>query len=141
MEEAKQKDLITKIFNYIKEKLNEYLNGMDDFEKLQEFMSNEGNLYDSDGKPTEEYKEWMTKVESYCTENPIEIATTELDQDKIEVLKGAKDFLVKQKDLMTSLREASDKEAWFNSELRSDEKREAFNKLVEESTNNALNNA
>lgn len=136
----KSNDWKEKMFRHLKSILDGYVQKFPQHEEFLAFMNNENLLYDENNRPSEEYKKWIEKVGTFCRENPLELATEELDQDKIEVLKGAKDFLDKQKELMKSFREASDKEAWVDSKLDSEEKRETFNKLVEESTNNALNN-
>lgn len=137
MEEAKQKDLITKMFNYIKEKLNEYLKGMDDFEKLQEFMCKEGNLYDSEGKPTEEYKEWMTKVESYCKEHPqMEKSHNNTSEQENTAFAPEKYFDEIQK-LRKEYHEAKDKDAWIKDYLDNDEEMiRIFNDMVDQETKN-----
>ena len=129
-----------KMFKHLKSILDGYVQKFPQYEEFLAFMNNENLLYDENNRPSEEYKKWIEKVDTFCRENPLDLATEELGKDKIEVLQGAKDFLDKQKELMKSFREASDKEAWIDSELDSEEKREAFDKLVEGSTNNALNN-
>lgn len=129
-----------KMFRHLKSIFDGYVQKFPQYEEFLAFMNNENLLYDENNRPSEEYKKWIEKVDTFCRENPLELVTEELGKDKIEVLLGAKDFLDKQKELMKSLRESSDKEAWVDSELDSEEKREAFDKLVEESTNNTLNN-
>ena len=128
------------MFRHLKSILDGYVQKFPQYEEFLAFMNNENLLYDENNRPSEEYKKWIEKVDTFCRENPLELVTEELGKDKIEVLLGAKDFLDKQKELMKSLRESSDKEAWVDSELDSEEKRETFDKLVEESTNNTLNN-
>lgn len=140
IDSPKSSDWKEKMFRHLKSILDGYVQKFPQYEEFLAFMNNENLLYDENNRPSEEYKKWIEKVGTFFRENPIELATEGLDEDKIEVLKGAKDFLDKQKELMKSFRVASDKEAWVDSELDSEEKRETFNKLVEESEKNALNN-
>ena len=134
----------TKMLEHLKFILDKYMKKFPQYEELMAFMEDEKKMYDADGRPSEEYLKLIDKFCEQCATHPIDIdeiaKEDNLDPNKIEVLKGAKDFLDKQKELMKSFREAYDKEAWVDSELYSEEKREAFDKLVEESTNNTLNN-
>lgn len=131
-----------KMLEHLKFILDKCMKKFPQYEELIVFMEDEKKMYDEEGRPSKEYLEWINKFEEGCESIDIdEIAKEDnLDPNKIEVLKGAKAFLDKQKELMKSFREASDKEAWVDSKLDSEEKREAFDKLVEGSTNNALNN-
>lgn len=144
MVSPKSNEWSTKMLEHLKSILDKYMKKIPQYESLIAFMEDEDRMYGPDGKPSEEYLKLIDKFCEQCATHPIDIdeiaKEDNLDPNKIEVLKGAKDFLDKQKELMKSFREASDKEAWIDSELDSEEKREAFDKLVEGSTNNALNN-
>ena len=144
MVSTKSNEWSSKMLEHLRSILDNYMKKIPQHEELIAFMEDEKQMYDPDGKPSAEYLKLIDEFSKQCATHPIDIEEIakedDLDLSKIEVLKGAKDFLDKQKELMKSFREASDKEAWINSELGSEEKREAFDKLVEESTNNALNN-
>ena len=132
----------TKMLEHLKLILDKYMKQFPQYKELISFMEDDKKMYDADGKPSVEYLKLIEDFNKQCTRYPIdidEIAKEDgLDPTKIEVLKGAKDFLDKQKELMESYRRSSDKENWADLMLDSEEKRDAFEKIVEESTNNAL---
>ena len=133
----------TKMLEHLKLILDKYMKKFPRYEELITFMEDEKKMYDADGKPSVEYLELLEDFNQQCTQHPIdieEIAKEDgLDPNKIEVLKGARDFLDKQKELMESYRCSSDKEYWVDQMLDTKEKRDAFEQIVEESTNIALN--
>lgn len=133
----------TKMLEHLQSILDKYMKQFPRYEELIAFMEDEKKMYDVEGKPSVEYLELIEAFNKQCTQHPIEIEEIAkedgLDPNKIEVLKGAKDFLDKQKELMESYRCSSDKENWADQMLDTKEKRDAFEQIVEESTNNALN--
>lgn len=133
----------TKMLEHLKLILDKYMKKFPQYEELISFMEDDKKMYDADGKTSVEYLELVEAFNKQCTQHPIdieEIAKEDgLDPNKIEVLKGAKDFLDKQKELMESYRCSSDKEDWADQMLDTKEKRDAFEKIVGESTNSALN--
>lgn len=133
----------TKMLEHLKLILDKYMKKFPRYEELISFMEDDKKMYDADGKPSVEYLELVEAFNKQCTQYPIdieEIAKEDgLDPNKIEVLKGAKDFLNKQKELMESYRYSSDKEDWADLMLDTKEKRDVFEQIVEESTNSALN--
>ena len=133
----------TKMLEHLKLILDKYMKKFPIYEELISFMENDKKMYDADGKPSVEYLELIEEFNKQCSRHSIdieEIAKKDgLDPSKFEVLKGAKDFLDKQKELMESYRCSSDKEDWADQVLDTKEKRDAFEQIVEESTNSALN--
>ena len=131
------------MLEHLKLILDEYMKKFPRYEELISFMEDEKIMYDADGKPSVEYLELIEEFNKQCTLHPIdieEIAKEDgLDAKKFEVLKGAKVFLDKQKELMESYRCSSDKVDWAGQVLDTKEKRDAFEQIVEESTNGALN--
>ena len=137
------KDLGTKMLEHLKSILDRYMKKFSRYEELITIMQDEKKMYDTDGKPSVEYLDLIEEFNKQCTLHPIdieEIAKEDgFDIDRIEVLKGAKDFLEKQKELMESYRHSTDKENWVDQVLDSQEKRDVFEQIVEKSTNSALN--
>lgn len=132
-------DLRTKMFGHLKSILDRYMKQFPDNEELIAFMEDENQMYDANGRLTEEYNNWIRKFNEFCKNHPIEFKEDELDSNKIEVLEGVKDFLSKQKELISSYRNSSNKDEWLNEVLDTKEKRDAFDRLIEESSNNAIN--
>lgn len=132
-----------KMLEHLKLILDKYMKKFPRYEELISFMEDDKKMYDADGKPSVEYLELIEEFNKQCSQHSIdieEIAKEDgLDSNKIEVLKGAKDFLDKQKKLIKSYRQSSDKDKWAGQMLDSKEKRDAFEQIVEESTNSALN--
>lgn len=137
------RDLGTKMLEHLKSILDKYMKKFPRYEELIAFMQDEKRMYDADGKPSVEYLNLIEEFNKQCASHPIdieEIANEDgLGMDSIEVLKGAKDFLEKQKELIESYRHSPDKENWVNQVLDSQEKRDTFEQIVEDSTNCALN--
>ena len=126
----------TKMLEHLKLILDKYMKKFPQYEELIAFMEDEKKMYDADGKPSEKYLELIEEFNKQCKKHPIdieEIAKEDgLDPNKIEVLKGARDFLYKQKELMESYRCSSDKEDWADKKLDTKEKRDVFKQILEE---------
>jgi hypothetical protein len=133
----------SKMLEHLKLILDKYMKKFPRYEELISFMEDDKKMYDADGKPSVEYLELIEEFNKQCSQHSIdieEIAKEDgLDSNKIEVLKGAKDFLDKQKELIKSYRQSSDKDKWADQMLDSKDKRDAFEQIVDESTNSALN--
>lgn len=131
-----------KMLEHLKLILDKYMKKFPRYEELISVMEDDKKMYDSDGKPSVEYLKLIAEFNKQCTLHPIdidEIAKEDgLDPNKIEVLKGAKDFLDKQKELIESYRQSPDKDNWVDQILDSEEKRDAFEQIVEGDTNSAL---
>ena len=131
------------MLEHLKLILDKYMKKFPRYEELISFMEDDKKMYDADGKPSVEYLELVEDFNKQCTQHPIDIEELAkedgFDPNKIEALKGAKDFLVKQKELMESYRRSSDKDKWADQMLDSKEKRDVYEQIVEESTNSALN--
>ena len=132
----------TKMLEHLKVIFDKYMKKFPRYEELIAFMEDEKKMYDADGKPSVEYLELVEEFNKQCTQHPIDIEEMAkedgLDPNKIEVLKGAKDFLDKQKELMESYRCSSDKEDWADQMLDTKEKRDAYKQILEESTDTAI---
>lgn len=130
-----------KMLEHLKFILDKYMKKFPQYEELMAFMEDEKKMYDADGRPSEEYLKWIDKLEKQCGSIDVDKIAKEdnLDPNKLKVLEGAKDFLDKQKELMASYRCSSDKEGWADRMLDTKEKRDAFEHIVEDSTNSALN--
>ena len=132
----------TKMLEHLKLILDKYMKKFPQYEELIAFMEDEKKMYDADGKPSEEYLELIEEFNKQCTQHPIdidEIAREDgLDPNKIEVMKGARDFLDKQKELMESYRCSSDKEDWAGKMLDTKEKRDVFKQILEEGIERAI---
>ena len=118
--------------------LDRYLNMFPQHKELVAFMQDEKQMYDADGKPSEQYQAWIHLFDEFCREHPFEITVDDFDSSQLEILKGANDFLRKQKELQQSYRASEDKEKWVQIVLDTPEKRDAFDKLMEESIKNEL---
>lgn len=129
------------MLEHLKFILDKYMKKFPQYEELMAFMEDEKKMYDADGRPSKEYLEWINKFEKQCGSIDIDKIAKEdnLDLNKLKVLEGAKDFLKMQKNLMESYRRSLDKEKWADKMLDSEKKRNAFEVIVEKSTNSALN--
>lgn len=136
-------DLTNKLFEHLKSTLDRYMKDFPKHEELISIMANENQLYDAEGKPSKEYMDLINEFDNYCVQNPFnvdEIAKEDdFDSIKLEILNGAKDFIEKQRELMVSYNKTTDKENWHEQKLDSEEKRHGFDKIVEEMSNDALN--
>ena len=132
-----------KMLEHLKLILDKYMKKFPRYEELISFMEDYKKMYDADGKPSVEYLELVEEFNKQCSQHPIDIEELVkedgFDPNKIEVLKGAKVFFDKQKELMESYRRSSDKDKWADQMLDSKEKRDVYEQIVEESTNSALN--
>ena len=134
---SKLKDWSAKMLEHLKSVLDRFMRKYPQYKEL---------MYDSNGMPTEEYQKLISNFNDFCSKPSNKLSIEELakednlDPTKVEVLGGVKDFLDKQKELMESYRRSSDKKNWPDQVLDSKDKREAFDKIVEESTNSALAN-
>lgn len=143
---SKLKDWSAKMLEHLKSVLDRFMRKYPQYEELIAFMEDEKRMYDSNGMPTEEYQKLISNFNDFCSKPSNKLSIEELakednlDPTKVEVLGGVKDFLDKQKELMESYRRSSDKKNWPDQVLDSKDKREAFDKIVEESTNSALAN-
>ena len=137
------KDLVKRMLDHLKSIFDKYMMKFPKYEELITIMDDEKNIYDVDGKPSVEYSKLINQFDKFCTQNPIdieEIANEDnFDDNKIEVLKGAKGFLDNQKELMKSYRRSSDKAKWASQILDSKEKRDAFEEILEKSASSIIN--
>lgn len=133
-------ELMIEMLDHLKSILDQYMKKFHRYEELIAYMEDKKKMYNADGKPSVEYLELIEDFNKQCTLHPIdidEIAKEDgLGPNEIE---GAKDFLTKQKELIESYRQSSDKDNWADQMLDSKEKRDAFEQIVEERTKSALN--
>ena len=127
-----------KLFETLKTILDGYFVKFPMHEEMTAFMNDEKLMYDKDGKPSEQYQAWIHLFDEFCREHPFEMTVDDFDTSQLEILKGANDFLIKQKELQQSYRASEDKEKWVQAILDTPEKRDAFDKLMEESIKNKL---
>lgn len=143
IEHRESKDLVKRMLEHLKSILDKYMTKFPKYEELIAIMDDEKNMYDADGKPSAEYLKLIEEFNNHCAQNPIdieEIAKEDgLEQNKIDALNDAKDFLDKQSELMESYRRSEDKDDWLNQRLDSKEKREIFGIILEESTCDKVN--
>lgn len=143
IEHRVSKDLVKRMLDHLKSILDKYMTKFPKYEELITIMDDEKNMYDADGKPSVDYFKLVKEFDEYCTQNPIDIEEIakedNFDDNKMEVLKGAKDFLDKQKELMESYRCSSDKAKWASQILDSKEKRDAFEEILEKSASGIIN--
>lgn len=136
----KANDWVAKMFKHLTSVLDKYMQQFPRHEELIAFMKDESQMYDTNGKLTDEYMYWINEFNEFCKKHSLKYAEEDgLDSNKIEVLKGVEDFLSKQKELMKLYRNSSNKDEWPNEMLDSQEKRDAFDKLIDENSNNAIN--
>lgn len=126
---------IKKFFDYLESILEKYMQQLKGHEELSAFMENEENLYNADGSPTEEYREWIKKVEEYVSNgNHIEdiiLSEKQVDDDRMNFLKGVKDYIAKRQEITDSYDSSSNSEEWLNKVFDSDdEKKKAFEALI-----------
>lgn len=119
------KEGMSVFLKYLNTIFDRYMRKFPHKEQLEIFMEDEKKLYNDDGSLTEEYKQWILKVEKYCRENPMEI-----DADN-KILQGAKDYFVKQKELRASYNEAENKDEWMDKMLDSEKKKKVFDSLID----------
>lgn len=143
IEHRVSKDLVKRMLDHLKSIFDKYMTKFPKYEELITIMDDEKNLYDADGKPSSEYLKLIEEFNNHCAQNPIDIdeiaKEDNFDDNKMEVLKGAKDFLDKQKELMESYRCSSDKAKWASQILDSKEKRDAFEEILEKSASSIIN--
>ncbi len=131
-----------KMLNLLKKALDRYLKKYPRYDELITFMSDEQQMYNEDGKPSEKYLELINDFNDHCAGHPLDIKemanNDNLNSNMLEALEGAEDFIIKQRELMKSYRESSDKDKWVNQVLDTPEKRETFDKIIDTGVNNAL---
>ena len=113
--------------------LDRYLGMFPQHESLTAFMKDEKQMYDENGNPSEQYQEWIRRFNEFCKENPIEDCMGDLNPNQLEVLKGAREYLNRQKELRESYRASNDKDEWLTSVMDTPEKRQAFDQLLHKS--------
>ena len=126
---------IEKIFEYLKSILDKYLQQFDKSEELAGFMENEQNLYNKDGSLTREYQNWIKRFEVFCMDHPIdEVLESEHkgDMNRIEFLKGAKEYLAHRQVLSDRYAKSEDEDEWLNDIFDTDEKRKVFETLIDQ---------
>ena len=132
---------IERILKYLEEVLDKYMKQFPKYNELKTFMA-KGNLYDEDGKPLKEYQEWIAEFNEHCKKHSFETTfKKEIDKEKAEMMEGVKEFLEDQRKLMESYQLASDKEAWLNSVLDSEKKRQMFKDLIMRATEHAFDDS
>ena len=126
---------ISKFFEYLKSILDKYMQQFDKTEELVAFMEDEKNLYNKDGSLTQEYQNWIKRFEVFCMDHPIdEILESQNsdDEKRVEFLKGVKEFLARRQELKDKYAKFEDEEEWLNVTFDSEEKRKAFEALIEQ---------
>lgn len=92
-----------KVISKVRTILNKYMDGFAGYKELQDFMSDDNNLYKSDGTLTEEYKKKIAEVEEYIKSNSVDdtIFTVigKSEEDK-EVIQGIIDFVERRKEII-----------------------------------------
>lgn len=139
MEDSKQKRQennawISKFFEYLKSMLDKYMMQFDKSGELIVFMENDQNLYNKDGSLTHEYQNWLKRFEVFCMDHPIDkMLESEYkgDINRIEFLKGAKEYLVHRQELKDKYVNSENGEEWLNAAFDSEEKRKAFETLID----------
>lgn len=141
MDKQKPEDWVSKFFKYLKSVLDKYLQQFERYEELTSFMEDENNLYNKDGSLTVEYQNWIKRFEVYCMDHPIdEFFNREHieDEKRIEVLRGAKEYISQRRVLKGKYANAESGEDWLNSSFDSEEKKKAFEVLVDNELENIL---
>lgn len=126
---------ISKFFEYLKSILDKYMQQFDKSEELVAFMEDEKNLYNKDGSLTHEYQNWIKRFEVFCMDHPIdEILESQglEDEKRVKFLKGAKEYLTRRQELKDKYANSEDGEEWLNVAFDSEEKRKAFEALIEQ---------
>ena len=136
---------IKKFFDYLESILEKYMQQFKGHEELSAFMEDENNLYDKDGSPTEEYKEWIKKFEEHISKDnhiaDIIISENPEDKDRQEFLEGVKDYLAKRKEISEAYDKAQSSDDWLNNVFESDEeKKKAFETLIDKEMEGSLKN-
>lgn len=148
MEDSKQKRQennawISKFFEYLKSMLDKYMMQFDKSGELIVFMENGQNLYNKDGSLTHEYQNWLKRFEVFCMDHPIDkMLESEYkgDINRIEFLKGAKEYLSHRQELKGKYANSESGEEWLNTVLDSEEKRKAFETLIDKELEQEINN-
>ncbi len=136
MSNQKEQDTSTwikKFFDYLESILEKYMQQFKGGEELAAFMKDENNLYNADGTLTQEYKMWIKKFELYCMENPVDKTIASMhggNNNRLEFLKKVKDYLAYRQQLKDKYTKSDSEEEWLNGVFASKEKREFFEKLV-----------
>ena len=134
---------ISTFFEYLRSILDKYMQQFDKSKELTAFMQNEQNLYNKDGSLTREYQNWIKRFEIFCMDHPIDkILESEYkgDINRIEFLKGAKEYLSHRQELKGKYANSESGEEWLNTVLDSEEKRKAFETLIDKELEQEINN-
>ena len=134
---------ISTFFEYLRSILDKYMQQFDKSKELTAFMQNEQNLYNKDGSLTREYQNWIKRFEVFCMDHPIDkILESEYkgDINRIEFLKGAKEYLSHRQELKGKYANSASGEEWLNTVLDSEEKRKAFETLIDKELEQEINN-
>ena len=134
---------ISTFFEYLKSILDKYMQHFDKSEELTAFMENEQNLYNNDGSLTHEYQNWIKRFEVFCMDHPIdEFLESEHkgSMNRIEFLRGAKEYLAHRQELKDKYANSENGEEWLNAVLDSEEKRQAFETLIDKELEHEINN-
>ncbi len=126
---------ISKFLEYLKSILDKYMQQFEKSKELTAFMEDEKNLYNKDGSLTQEYQKWIKRFEMFCMDHPIdEILESQNSEDekRVEFLKGAKEYLTRRQELKDKYANSEDGEEWLNVAFDSEEKRKAFEALIEQ---------
>lgn len=132
--EQNNKTWISTFFKYLKSILDKYMQQFDKSDELVAFMENEQNLYNEDGSLTREYQNWIKRFEVFCMDHPIDkILESEHKEDmnRIEFLKGAKEYLTHRRELSDKYANSGDEEDWLKGAFDTEEKRKAFETLID----------
>ena len=134
---------ISTFFESLKSILDKYMQQFDKSKELTAFMQNEQNLYNKDGSLTRDYQNWIKRFEVFCMDHPIDkILESEHkgDINRIEFLKGVKEYLSHRQELMEKYVNSENGEEWLNAALDSEEKRMAFETLIDKELEQEISN-
>lgn len=133
---------ISTFFEYLRSILDKYMQQFDKSKELTAFMQNEQILYNKDGSLTREYQNWIKRFEVFCMDYPIDkMLESEYkgDMNRIEFLKGAKEYLVHRQELKDKYANSGTGEEWLITALDSEEKRKAFETLIDKELEQEIN--
>ncbi len=132
---------ISRFFEYLKSVLDKYMQQFDKSKELVAFMENEQNLYNKDGSLTREYQNWIKRFEMFCIDHPIDdmlLLDNSANATRIEFLKGVKEYLAHRQELKEKYVNSENGEQWLNDTLDSEEKRKAFETLIDKELEDEL---
>ena len=124
----------SRFFDYLKSILDRHMLQFEKSNQLSAFMADDKNLYNEDGSLTYEYQAWIKLFETFCMEHPIDkMLESEYSncENRLEFLRGAKEYLAHRQELKEKYANCDNGEEWLNVAFDSDEKRKAFETLID----------